>query len=164
MPWDVERFASHTRGLKQGEGIEKRANDELVRLSKYFSLPDQQQDWTEPGTILDCHGRIMVWFLPGILSKRRVVSCLHLFLQISPPHYRKTEYNNIAVTLSGAVSKSTSKGSWRMKGFNPPEGEAKFGAGVLHFSPASFMQAQNVSVLYFNLSCAYLKISISATS
>jgi hypothetical protein len=80
MAWDVERFSSHTRTLKQGEGIENRARNELVRLSKYFLLPDQQQDLKEPGTILDRDGRIMVWFLPGILSKKRVVSCPSHFL------------------------------------------------------------------------------------
>jgi hypothetical protein len=51
-----------------------------------------------------------------------------------------------------------------MKGFNPPEDGGEFGAGVLHFSLASFMQAQNVSVLCFNLSCAYLNIFMTATS
>ena len=29
---------------------------------------------TAPATVVDCHGRIMVWHLPGIISKSCVVS------------------------------------------------------------------------------------------
>jgi len=81
--WDVERFKDQTKIIRQGEGVEDRAREELARIGKYFELPETEKHHEEPQTILDVHGRILVWSLPGILSTQRVVSFIPFFkLQI----------------------------------------------------------------------------------
>jgi hypothetical protein len=77
--WDVERFKDHVKIIRQGEGVEDRAREELARIGKYFELPETDKHHEEPQTILDVHGRILVWSLPGILSTRRVVSFIPFF-------------------------------------------------------------------------------------
>jgi hypothetical protein len=81
--WDVERFKDQAKTFRQGEGVEDRAKEELARIGKYFELPETEKHHEEPQTILDVHGRILVWSLPGILSAKRVVSLISPFkLQI----------------------------------------------------------------------------------
>lgn len=70
VQWDVE----HIKFFKQGEGVEERVKEELVRVGKYIQLPETERHCDEPQTIVDVHGRILVWSLPGILSAKRVVS------------------------------------------------------------------------------------------
>ena len=47
---------------------------EDARLAKYFKNP-QFGYLSDPGTVLDQHGWIMLWHLPCIYSPLRVVSC-----------------------------------------------------------------------------------------
>ncbi|KAI6115787.1 hypothetical protein EV401DRAFT_1889372 [Pisolithus croceorrhizus] len=63
--WDIDRFAEHKRNVED--------------KTKYFPYPQ----WgliSDPATILDVHGRVMVWYLPGIMSPARVV-----ILSLPPP-------------------------------------------------------------------------------
>jgi hypothetical protein len=75
--WDVDRFTS-----KVNAGIfvdNERLDNELVWLRKYFELPRLGRS-DEPATIVDLHGRILVWYLPDILSIQRVVRSQNPFL------------------------------------------------------------------------------------
>jgi hypothetical protein len=56
----------------------ERLEHEVDQLKKYFDLP-QLSFLHEPSTIVDGHGRILVWHLPDILSVQRVVSSQNLF-------------------------------------------------------------------------------------
>jgi hypothetical protein len=145
VQWDVERFADHIKFFKQGEGVQERVKEELARVGKYIQLPETERHCDEPQTIVDIHGRILVWSLPGILSAKRVVSPPILFRTPDSESGFSQDYNLVAASLREPISKSTSQDSWRLTGFNPPEGGGEFGAGVLRFSPGYFMQARNVS-------------------
>jgi len=64
--WDVERYADVMMG---------RRGDKEAKLKKEF--PPLTADPTlsvEPGVIADMFGKIMVWYLPGILHPSRQVS------------------------------------------------------------------------------------------
>jgi hypothetical protein len=46
-----------------------------ISLSKYFK-DSNFGDIQTPGVIMDCHGKILVWHLPGALTKSRLVRLL----------------------------------------------------------------------------------------
>ncbi|KIK10515.1 hypothetical protein PISMIDRAFT_20326 [Pisolithus microcarpus 441] len=56
--WDIDRFAEPARNVAD--------------KTKYFPYP-----WwghiSDPATVLDVHGRVLVWYLPGIMPPARVV-------------------------------------------------------------------------------------------
>jgi len=86
--WDVTRYADCVKLSRVTlDGARSQAD---LNLTNYFELA-QIGDIDVPATILDCHGRIMVWYLPSILSKHRIV-CGHLFTEASPINmiYSKT--------------------------------------------------------------------------
>ena len=46
-----------------------------INLRNYFKQASFG-DVIAPATVVDCHGRIIVWHLPGIISASRVVSII----------------------------------------------------------------------------------------
>ena len=67
--WDVERFADkvkNTRVSEDGESLED------IKLRLHYEQATFGK-LTDPGTILDKHGKIMVWVLPGVLHPKRLV-------------------------------------------------------------------------------------------
>jgi hypothetical protein len=67
--WDVERFAEKAKNTKVNESGDSGADHRLpiyFKEAKFGYLPD-------PTTILDVHGRVMAWALPGVLHEKRVV-------------------------------------------------------------------------------------------
>ncbi|KAG2111108.1 hypothetical protein DEU56DRAFT_762241 [Suillus clintonianus] len=98
------------------------------KLRKYFPMTVLGRI-SEPAMIVDNHGKILVWYLPNILSGSRV-----------------DLMNTATMDLRGyllksiPVGKSDKKPSWRSEGFRVPEGGGTFGAGRLTVSPAYFMQ------------------------
>ncbi|KAI6010014.1 hypothetical protein EDC04DRAFT_2610420 [Pisolithus marmoratus] len=56
--WDVDRFAEPMKNV--------------MDKTKYFPHP-QWGHISDPTTILDVHGRVLVWYLPGIIPPARVV-------------------------------------------------------------------------------------------
>jgi hypothetical protein len=70
--WDVTRLADRVKNTRPNvDGITDTSVED-ARLAKYFKNP-QFGDLDMPAVILDCHGRIMLWYLPRILSPYRVV-------------------------------------------------------------------------------------------
>lgn len=68
--WDVTRFADRVKNTKvHGDRV---AQADLT-LPLYFQQAEFG-DLVTPTTILDMHGKIMVWALPGILHPSRLVS------------------------------------------------------------------------------------------
>ena len=90
VDWDVDQFASK---VTSGIYSEKNLAKELERLGKYFKLPEFGRQ-TEPSTIVDQHGHILVWHLPDILSIQRVVR--------SQNHFLPSIYSNL-VNLLGRL-------------------------------------------------------------
>lgn len=64
-------FADRVKNTVVGEdGIESKADE---RLSVYFEQANFG-DLEDPATILDQHGRVLVWGLQGVLHPNRLVS------------------------------------------------------------------------------------------
>ncbi|KAI6000232.1 hypothetical protein EDC04DRAFT_2908881 [Pisolithus marmoratus] len=55
--WDIDRFAEPMRNVAD--------------KTKYFPYP-QWGHISDPATVLDVHGRVLVWYLPGIIPPARV--------------------------------------------------------------------------------------------
>jgi hypothetical protein len=69
--WDVERLADHVKNSVVHEnGMESQADSSTP---EYFEQADFG-DITDPTTILDMHGRVIVWALPGVMHPNRLVS------------------------------------------------------------------------------------------
>jgi hypothetical protein len=69
----VQQFADRVKNHKVS--VEECENDELTMgavLQKFFAQP-QKQRLSEPAVIVDIHGIIMMWYLPGIMSLGRMV-------------------------------------------------------------------------------------------
>ncbi|KAI6024926.1 hypothetical protein BKA83DRAFT_4124738 [Pisolithus microcarpus] len=99
--------------------------------TKYFPYP-----WwghiSDPATVLDVHGRVLVWYLPGIMPPARVE---HL--------------NKIHLPLKDSLVKCSKTGGQSKRRFghrHVPEadGNEMFGHGRLMNSPATFQQAHMV--------------------
>jgi hypothetical protein len=52
---------------------DSRIQEEVVRLKEKFGLFVNPRRIEEPATIVDEFGRILIWHLPGILSKSHLV-------------------------------------------------------------------------------------------
>jgi len=57
VEWDYERFADSTD----------------VKCSEKYVIPAKMGNVTEPTTVVDMHGKIFMWYLPGLLLPCRVV-------------------------------------------------------------------------------------------
>ena len=68
--WDVTRFSDRVKNARPRANGDSSVED--TRLAKFFVNP-QFRDMDKPSTILDRHGRIMVWYLPHIFAPCRVV-------------------------------------------------------------------------------------------
>ena len=68
--WDVERLADRVKNTRPQSGNGPSIEDD--RLAKYFENP-QFGEFNEPATVLDRHGRIILWYLPLAFSHYRVV-------------------------------------------------------------------------------------------
>lgn len=77
--WDVERLADRVKNTRPQEG-DANASVEDKRLAKYFKNP-QFGEFDEPATVIDRHGRIILWHLPLIISVYRMV-CIFSFLSM----------------------------------------------------------------------------------
>jgi hypothetical protein len=78
VPWDVERFAEYIPVTVERHG---KSSASKTRLKKFFHMP-KIGDINTPAVIVDKHGRILIWYLPDILTGH-VVSETVLFIQIT---------------------------------------------------------------------------------
>jgi len=81
--WDITRFADKVKNTKVDEIKE---SQEDLTLSIYFPQA-RFGKLTDPATILDLHGKVMVWALPGVLHPKRMVR--------NSTHVRLTCFYNI---------------------------------------------------------------------
>ncbi|KAG1747785.1 uncharacterized protein EDB91DRAFT_1245272 [Suillus paluster] len=110
VDWDVDRYADRVKLSPPNR--DGSATSELERLKKYFSEAVLSKIST-PATIVDRHGRILMVYLPNILSPARL------------------EYVNNATSglrnslLDTLLPISDQKKSWRDDGFVVPEGQER---------------------------------------
>ena len=71
VPFDIERYSEHIKNsrLKHNDQVAK----ELGHLSKFYKH-EKGVVHREPMVVMDCHGRILLWYLPEVLSTARLVS------------------------------------------------------------------------------------------
>jgi hypothetical protein len=65
-------MADRTKNVRPQPDADPAVED--ARLAKFFKNP-RFGYLHDPGTVLDQHGRIMLWHLPSIYSPQRMVSC-----------------------------------------------------------------------------------------
>jgi hypothetical protein len=68
--WDVTRFLEHAKLTKVNEAGEEAKADQKLNASY---IQPNFGELSEPATILDREGKVMVWALPGVLHPNRVV-------------------------------------------------------------------------------------------
>ena len=151
--WDVTRLADRVKNMRpHGDGD---TSIEDAILEKYFKNP-QFGDIDMPATMLDRHGRIMVWYLPRIFSVHRMVC---IFICWSDLIDESLNLIYIQIDLNGGTKilrpqldlamqscSADKKPSWHNSAFRPPPDGGEFGAGVLNMSPGWFQQSQDVSL------------------
>jgi hypothetical protein len=151
--WDVERLADHVKNTRPQS--ENGSFIEAYRLAKYFENP-QFGEFNEPATVLDRHGRIILWYLPLVFSRYRVVMLFTvLFCFLTCLTEQQNDLNAATLTVRRPLDsfmkspRQTKSASWRHSLFNPPLGGGIFGAGVLNMSPGWFQQSQDVSFGFY---------------
>lgn len=70
VDWDVDRYADK---VKCSPVLANGAPTQGDNIHKYFSKTVLGKI-SEPATIVDCNGKILVWHFPNILSLSHVVS------------------------------------------------------------------------------------------
>jgi hypothetical protein len=73
VDFDADRLSDSVKSSVEMEGHTSSSNS---RLPKYFKLPNLGRI-EQPSMIVDRHGKVLVWYLPGILIGR-LVSLLYL--------------------------------------------------------------------------------------
>ena len=73
--WDVARLTDRVKNT----GVKKDGSQSVAdqNLEKYFEQSEFSR-LQDPTTILDCHGCILLWHLPGIFTKKctvRIIFC-----------------------------------------------------------------------------------------
>ncbi|KAI6162708.1 hypothetical protein EDD17DRAFT_1757078 [Pisolithus thermaeus] len=112
--WDIDRFSEPMQNVTD--------------KTKYFPYPQWGQI-SDPATVLGVHGRVLVWYLPGIMPLARVE---HL--------------NKIHLPLKDSLVKCSKTGGQSKRRFGhrhvpQADGNEMFGHGRLTNSPATFQQA-----------------------
>ncbi|KAG1830059.1 hypothetical protein F4604DRAFT_1695666 [Suillus subluteus] len=116
VDWDVDRYADRVN-LSQ-PNRDGSATSELERLKKYFPEAVLGKIST-PATLVDRHGRILMVYLPNILSPSRL-------------DYINNATSSLRDSLLDTLPPiSDQKKSWRDDGFVLPEGGGEFGADPL---------------------------------
>jgi hypothetical protein len=70
VTFDVERFADRIKNSRVTN--HEQVTSELERLSKFYT-PEDGGVHEEPMVVVDCHGRILLWYLPEVLSQASLV-------------------------------------------------------------------------------------------
>jgi len=92
------RFADKAKNTKVTKSGGEAEADQSLRCHFHAA---HFKDLTEPTTILDRHGKVIVWALPGILHPNRLVRSQHTYLLyiLLTWSYRKTTTKHQRVFL-----------------------------------------------------------------
>lgn len=75
VPWDASLFAEATVAHRVPEGTPLHPASKDSNFMSRFPTPELGP-FKKPTTLVDCHGRILVWYLPGILNSTANVRCI----------------------------------------------------------------------------------------
>src|SRR5882724_5051035 len=70
VSFDIDHYSEHIKNsrVKHNDQVAK----ELGCLSKFYK-PEKGRVHQEPIVVMDCHGQILLWYLPEVLSPARLV-------------------------------------------------------------------------------------------
>lgn len=74
VPWDAELLAKATVARRIPAGTLLAPAQADGSLVAKFPTPNFGP-FKEPTTLVDCHGRILIWYLPGVLNSTANVCC-----------------------------------------------------------------------------------------
>jgi hypothetical protein len=153
--WDAQRYAS--RLPKKAPNKETKSSQERETSLRKRYPPLNGVEVSKPCIIVDMHGVILAWYLPGILKDPRQVGMLTLSDYSSKPDTFQSEIMVATEKLHPMLEKKRKKkkstcstgtktgASWRTdpKYFHSGTQAPK---GSINISPAWFQQAHEVSV------------------
>jgi hypothetical protein len=70
VSFDTERFADRIKNTRVNSP--QQVADQLAHLSLFYTQENGRVHG-EPMVVVDCHGRILLWYLPEVLSRVRLV-------------------------------------------------------------------------------------------
>ncbi|KZP34058.1 hypothetical protein FIBSPDRAFT_881510 [Athelia psychrophila] len=125
--FDIDRLAEKVRNTRVIDGDpDNMAHDHLAK----FFLIKALGPIDCPSTIVDEHGRVILWYLPDIIAPFRVAAFNEGVKGVRDP-------------LQSSVQELAGKdkcSAWRFDHFQPPTGGDDFGSGCLNLSPGWFQQ------------------------
>jgi len=136
----VQRYADHI-GLKN-TGIGGEQEEGLLRMFK--PIPDAPCLEVMPCTITDCHGRLLLWYLPNILRPDRQVIIRFKASEKSLKKMQTSMFADLHDLKSVLKVNYNQPTNWRAGPhfFRPVEGGLKH--GTVNIAPAWFEQGHEV--------------------
>ncbi|KAF7984919.1 hypothetical protein HWV62_9819, partial [Athelia sp. TMB] len=125
--FDIERLADRVKNTRVKDGDND--DDSLDPLGKFFT-PTGLGVIDMPATVLDQHGRIILWYLPDIVAPFRIAAFNLSIRGLKQPLRSSMQESN-------ANRKGT---TWRHANYHAPADGGLFGAGTLNLSPGWFQQ------------------------
>ncbi|KAG1771914.1 hypothetical protein EV702DRAFT_1201789 [Suillus placidus] len=126
VDWDVDRCVDKAK--LSPPNLDGSPTAQMERLKKFF--PEAKLGKISvPTTIVDRHGKILVVYLPNILTPSRLEHVNHITVSLRD-------------SLLKSLSPSSNKKTWRDEGYMVPDGGGEFRAGRITVVPAYFMQRQ----------------------
>ena len=107
VSFDVDRYSEHIRNsrVKHNDQVTK----ELEHLGKFY-MPENGGEHKKPMVVVDCHGRILLWYLPEVLSTARLVRVNSLWT--CPWSNHPKNIARMITTLVSPTWQATSHQSW----------------------------------------------------
>ncbi len=135
LSWDAHRYADHVSKTSTAINVER--EDELLKTypplghvqGDVDANPESYKIIAEPAVITDCHGKILVWSLPKILSQQRQVrSCTRgnvasntdlMFRPLSLPQADISKHGCTAASIIIRRSRKPARSGVRLRGSSP---------------------------------------------
>jgi hypothetical protein len=149
IQWDVTRYADKLPRMAANSGTKAALEKEVQMKRQYPPLDDSAAEppVSRPCVIVDKHGIILAWYLPGILQDSRQVSLFTLSDRCIKFDLFQNKMMAATEKLRPLLMKRQIGASWRTdpKKFCPGTKGPK---GSVDISPAWFQQGHEVS--YFS--------------
>lgn len=141
LPWDADHFKDILCRKPGSDGFEEPPTE---GLESRFGFLDEEHSVKTPHTVVDCHGRILVWILPDVFNARRQV-CM-------PPAswVRNTDTISQAAVYNATrhlpiLAPSDDKGWRSASDLFRAAGPNDLMSGTLNFSPAWYASGHEVN-------------------
>lgn len=147
LNWDGRRYAEKLPKMPGRRGSKASIQKEASQQRQYPPLPNKDR-MSDPGVIVDKHGIILVWYLPGILMESRQVGLFAVFRCNSKP-VLQNDIIKATEKLNPLLKKSLTEANdadWRNNKRNFKQAEAHLCLGSINISPGWFQQGHEVSV------------------